>query len=206
MLLTIRHETVYHYTAALTYTIQQLRLTPRAEVQQRTLAWNIRSSGTRHPFTDAFGNLSHTLTITRPHHEVRIIAEGTVAVAPLHLGRLPQPGEFSPLVFTVPTQLTQPTVAVMDFAHRHLQAGAGNTQLLDLAQAICAAVAYQSGSTAVTSSAAMRWPWDKESARITPTCFWLAATRLAFRRATYPAISIPATPVMRKAMPGWTYG
>ncbi len=153
MLLTIRHETVYHYTAALTYTIQQLRLTPRAEVQQRTLAWNIRSSGTRHPFTDAFGNLSHTLTITRPHHEVRIIAEGTVAVAPLHLGRLPQPGEFSPLVFTVPTQLTQPTVAVMDFAHRHLQSGAGNTQLLDLAQAICAAVAYQSGSTAVTTSA-----------------------------------------------------
>ena len=29
MILTIRHETVYHYTAPLAYTIQQLRLSPR---------------------------------------------------------------------------------------------------------------------------------------------------------------------------------
>ena len=155
MLLTIRHETVYHYTAALTYTIQQLRLSPRAEAQQRTLAWHISSSGNRHPYIDAFGNLCHTLTVTKPHHEVRIIAEGTVAVTPLQQGRLPQAGEFSPLVFTVPTQLTQATAAVMDFAHKNLRAGAGSRQLLELAQAICAAVAYQSGSTAVTSSAEM---------------------------------------------------
>jgi transglutaminase-like putative cysteine protease len=153
MLLTIRHETVYHYTAALTYTIQQLRLSPRAEAQQRTLAWHISSSGNRHPYIDAFGNLSHTLTVTKPHHEVRIIAEGTVAVTPLQQGRLPQAGEFSPLVFTVPTQLTQATAAVMEFAHRNLRSGADSRQLLELAQAICAAVAYQSGSTAVTSSA-----------------------------------------------------
>ncbi|MEM4988569.1 transglutaminase family protein [Collimonas sp. H4R21] len=153
MLLTIRHETVYHYTAALTYTIQQLRLSPRAEAQQRTLAWHISSSGNRHPYIDAFGNLSHTLTVTKPHHEVRIIAEGTVAVTPLQQGRLPQAGEFSPLVFTVPTLLTQATPAVMEFAHRNLRSGADSRQLLELAQAICAAVAYQSGSTAVTSSA-----------------------------------------------------
>lgn len=153
MLLTIRHETVYRYSTALTYTIQQLRLSPRAEPQQRTLDWHITSSGVRHPFTDAFGNLSHMLTITGQHNEVRIVAEGSIAVTPLHLGRLPQAGAFSPLVFTVATQLTQPTSAIIDFAQRHLARGANGDDLLTLAQAICSAVAYQSGATHVTSSA-----------------------------------------------------
>ena len=77
MLLTIRHDTLYHYTEELTYTIQQLRLTPRPEEHQRTLNWHITSSGVRNPFTDAFGNLSHMLTITGRHNEVRIVAEGS---------------------------------------------------------------------------------------------------------------------------------
>ncbi|MGS0741152.1 transglutaminase family protein [Glaciimonas sp. GG7] len=153
MLLTIRHETVYRYTEALTYTIQQLRLTPRAESQQHTLDWQISSSGVRHPFTDAFGNLSHMLTITGQHNEVRIVAEGSVVVTPLFLGRLSQAGEFSPIVFTVATQLTQTSMAIIDFAHRYLRRSAHSDDLLTLAQAICNAVAYQSGATHVTSSA-----------------------------------------------------
>ena len=31
MMLAIRHETIYRYTAPMSYTIQQLRLTPRSE-------------------------------------------------------------------------------------------------------------------------------------------------------------------------------
>ncbi|KAF3998588.1 transglutaminase family protein [Glaciimonas immobilis] len=153
MLLTIRHETIYRYTEELTYTIQQLRLTPRAEAHQRTIDWHITSTGARHPFVDAFGNLSHMLTITIPHTYVRIVAEGTVAVTPLFLGRLPQQGTFSPFVFTVASPLTQPTSAIIAFAHKHLIKGANSNQLLALAQAICGTVAYQSGSTLVTSSA-----------------------------------------------------
>lgn len=153
MLLTIRHETVYRYTEPLTYTIQQLRLSPRAEPQQRTLDWHITSSGVHHPFTDAFGNLCHMLTITGQHNEVRIVAEGSVVVTPLHLGRLSQAGEFLPLVFTVPTLLTQPSPAIIDFAHRHLIRAADSDNLLALAAAICDTVAYQSGATLVTSSA-----------------------------------------------------
>lgn len=153
MLLTIRHETIYRYTEKLTYTIQQLRLTPRPEAHQRPLDWNITSSGVRHPFLDAFGNLSHMLTITGQHTEVRIIAEGSLAVTPLYLGRLPPTNAISPLVFTVVTPLTQATPAIIEFAHRHLLRQANSNDLIKLAQVICQAVAYQSGSTLVTSSA-----------------------------------------------------
>lgn len=153
MILSIRHETVYRYTAPVAYTIQQLRLTPRAESHQRSLTWNISTPGQRNPFTDAFGNLSHMLTITGVHNEVRIVVEGTVSVTPLYRGRLAEIGSLSPLVFTVPTHLTEPTDMVTAFAAPHLARGADSDALLALAHAIRDAVAYQSGATGVTSSA-----------------------------------------------------
>jgi transglutaminase-like putative cysteine protease len=153
MILSIRHETVYRYTAPLAYTIQQLRLTPRLESHQRSLTWTITTPGQRNPFTDAFGNLSHMLTITTPHDEVRIVVEGTVSVTPLYRGRLAEIGSLSPLIFTMPTRLTEPTVSVVDFAAPYLSPDADSDALLALAVAIRAAVAYQSGATEVTSSA-----------------------------------------------------
>jgi transglutaminase-like putative cysteine protease len=154
MKLSIRHQTVYHYTAPLTHTIQQLRLSPRKEPHQRTLSWQILTPGRRHAFIDAFGNDSHMLTISGPHDEVRITASGTVEIDPLQAGRLHQAGSLSPLVYTVPTRLTQADDAVTEFAWRHLQRGAGGHQFLALADGLAARVAYQSGATAVTTTAA----------------------------------------------------
>jgi transglutaminase-like putative cysteine protease len=154
MRLSIRHETVYRYTAPLTYTIQQLRLSPRTEPHQRTLSWHIHTSGQRNEFLDAFGNLSHMLTITGAHDEVRIVADGVVQVAPLDCGRLAEKGNLSPLVFTMPTRLTEPDDAIIDFALHYLQAGTRVSNLLALAEAIRATVAYQSGATVVTTPAA----------------------------------------------------
>jgi len=154
MLLSIRHETVYRYTAPISYTIQQLRLSPRVESQQRTLSWQIGCEGSRHAFIDAYGNLSHMLTITGLHDEVRIVAEGAVEVTPLDQGRLADNGTLSPQVFTVPTRLAAADEAVIAFAHAHLQPGARSGELLVLAEAIRSAVAYRSGATGVTSTAA----------------------------------------------------
>jgi transglutaminase-like putative cysteine protease len=154
MILSIRHETIYRYTAPLAYTIQQLRLTPRMESHQRVLTWHIATLGQRNPFTDAFGNLSHMLTITGAHDEVRIMVEGTVSVTPLPNGRLAEIGALSPLIFTVPTRLTEPTDTVADFAAKHLSRHVNSDALLSLAQAIRAELAYQSGATGVTSTAA----------------------------------------------------
>lgn len=153
MLLSIRHETVYHYTAALTYTIQQLRLSPRAEPHQQVRFWDVRTEGRRNEFLDAFGNIGHMLTITGLHDEVRILASGTVSVDALDRGRLPGISILSPLVFTVPTRLTEPDDRITEFAMRHLQAGARSTTLLSLAEAICTSVDYRTGATEVTTSA-----------------------------------------------------
>ncbi|MFD2273579.1 transglutaminase N-terminal domain-containing protein [Undibacterium arcticum] len=163
MILTIRHETVYRYTAPLAYTIQQLRLSPRSEPQQRCLAWQITTAGKLHAFTDAFGNLGHMLTITGPHDEVRIEVEGVVDVSSPERGRLQDQNGLSPLLFTTPTPLTAPTANIRDFAAHYLPGtrlptldgvqSVRSDDLLKLADAICAAVAYQGGATVVTTSA-----------------------------------------------------
>lgn len=154
MQLAIRHETVYRYTAPLRYTIQQLRLSPRAEPHQRTLSWQIDTAGRRNEFVDAFGNLSHILTITGKHDEVRIVAGGTVNITPLDRGRLVDENKLSPLVFTVPTRLAEPNADIIDYAHRHFRPNADSNGLLALAEAIRGTVAYRSGATVVTTVAA----------------------------------------------------
>lgn len=154
MRLSIRHETVYRYTAPLSYTIQQLRLTPRAEPHQRLLAWQINSPGERHEFLDAFGNLSHMMTITGAHQDVRVVATGRVELTPLDRGRLITPETLSPLVFTVPTRLSETDPAIDAFAREHLASPARGNDLLALAEAIKGTVRYQSGATVVTTPAA----------------------------------------------------
>lgn len=154
MKLAISHTTVYRYTAPQTYTIQQLRLTPRKEPHQQVLSWQVTSPGQRHALIDAFGNESHMLTISGPHEEVRISASGVVEVERPANGRLTDPGPLSPLVFTVPTRLTQPDDAIIEFASRHLPARPDSRQLLALADALAGMVTYQPGATVVSTTAA----------------------------------------------------
>jgi transglutaminase-like putative cysteine protease len=153
MLLAIRHETVYRYTAPLGYTIQQLRLSPRLEAHQHVRSWQVTAPGRMQAFVDAFDNQSHMLTLSGRHDEVRIVAEGAVEVSLLDRGRLTDRGAFSPLIFTVPTRLTETSDEIATFAARHLASGVRSDGLLKLAEAICGSVAYTSGATAVTSTA-----------------------------------------------------
>lgn len=156
MQLSIKHQTVYRYTAPLAYTIQQLRLTPRIESHQRALSWHMHTSGHRHAYTDAYGNLCHTLTISGQHHEVSIVVHGLVETFTPYLGRLMDAEALSPLVFTVATHLTEPTAAILDFVQRILPPTTEmqTSHLLSLAEHIRGSVAYQSGATIVTTSAA----------------------------------------------------
>jgi transglutaminase-like putative cysteine protease len=152
--LTIRHETVYRYSVPLRYTIQQLRLWPRAEPHQRMVSWHVTAPGHRHEFIDAFGNRSEIMTISGPHDEVRLIAGGTVVIEPLKQGRLSSDDLVSPLVFSVATPLTEGTPEVQEFAAKYLSPSAQSSKLLALAEAIRDTVAYQTGATHVTSTAA----------------------------------------------------
>ena len=155
MLLAIRHETIYRYTASQAYSIQQLHMTPRVEVQQVVQAWQLSTPGHCHAYTDCFDNPSHMLTLNEPHGSVAIVARGVVATTALPGARL-APDEFSPLIFTVPTRLTAPGAPVLEFAASALPGRprhAGTRDLIGLAERIVGAVAYQSGATNVVSTA-----------------------------------------------------
>ena len=155
MQLLIQHQTTYRYSLASTYTIQQLRLTPRAESHQRIVEWRLQTAGSKQPFLDAYGNQSHMLTTSGLHSEVNIVAEGVVDVSAPPYGRITDAEQFSPLVFTVATRLTESSPAITAFAQQHLPqiGGTGSRALLALAEQIQQAVAYRSGTTIVTSTA-----------------------------------------------------
>ena len=155
MQLSIRHETLYRYTVAQAYSIQQLHLTPRAEPQQHVLSWHISTPGHCSAYADAYGNLSHMLTLNEPHESVRIVVEGVIATTRLNDGRLLAEDNLSPLVFTVSTRLTEPAAALEELAARVLpRTQASTADLMDLAGHIHGAIAYQSGATDVFTTAA----------------------------------------------------
>jgi transglutaminase-like putative cysteine protease len=155
MHLSIRHETIYTYTAPQAYSIQQLHISPRAEAQQTVSSWRIHTPGHCHAYTDAYSNPSHMLTLNEPHDAVSIVAEGIVATTLLSGGRLDS-DDLPPLVFTVPTRLTIPTEPIVALAASCLPECAertGTADLLKLAEHIFGAVAYRSGATDVFSTA-----------------------------------------------------
>ena len=154
MQLSILHRTHYRYAAPVSYSIQQLRLTPRDEPHQRTLRWKVKTPVQATAARDAYGNLVHTLTLTRAHEEVEIEARGEVEVDALHEGRLGEAaGAPPPLSYLAHTPLTAPDDALRDFAARHLSSSTRHA-LLDLAHAIAGTIAYLPGTTEVTSTAA----------------------------------------------------
>lgn len=151
--LSIRHETLYRYERPVGYTLQLLRLTPRTEHHQRIQQWHITSQGKRQSSIDAFGNSSDMLTMAFPHQEIRIIASGLVEVQSPDRGRVPDNALISPLAFTVPSRLTDPTETIREFSGRHLSTHSRSSQFIELAEAICSEVSYQSGATATESAA-----------------------------------------------------
>lgn len=152
MLLSILHRTAYSYTAPVYYSIQQLRLTPRTEPHQRTLRWRLNAPGSLTATIDAYGNTTHTLTLTEAHGNVLIEARGEVEVDPLVEGRLEEPeAGVPPRSFLASTPLTEADAAVADFAQRLRSLDAGG--LLAFANEVCDAVDYQAGTTEVTSTA-----------------------------------------------------
>ncbi len=154
MILSIRHETTYRYTEPVGYSIQHLRLTPRAEPHQHVLHWNIDVAAAKQPLVDAYGNASHIVTYTQPHTEIRIIVAGKVDISAPENGRIIDDGALSPLVFTVPTHLTQPDEAILALSARTLTASPRGSDLISLAETINNSITYETGATAVTSTAA----------------------------------------------------
>ena len=160
MRLAIEHETVYTYSAPVSYTIQVLRLTPRSNAQQRVVEWKIDSPGRRHRHADAYGNLTHTLVVNTLHSALRVAVRGLVDLTPLPDGRLAAEeravdGALPREVFRTATPMTEADDEVAAFARQALPQGLRTPEdALRLASAICERVAYVSGATDVATAAA----------------------------------------------------
>jgi transglutaminase-like putative cysteine protease len=150
----IRHETRYRYERPVKYSVQSLHLTPRRDLSQRALAWNIVAPGRRLEQIDAYGNISHLLTIEEPHREIRIVVHGVVETADSD-ARLDD-GPLSPLAYLAPTQLTLPNEDLKAFAQCALaQVTEPRQRAQALAEAVFGAVRYRSGTSDVQDSAAV---------------------------------------------------
>ncbi len=156
MRLTIDHETTYRYDRPVPYSIQSLRLTPQAYDGQLVRSWSVKAStgGLMHSFVDSFGNLTHTLVVDRPHHELTIRVRGKVDT--LDTGGLvagtSEP--FPPLFYLRETELTRSDGAIRALAGvARSDAEDDVTCLHRMMNAVRDAIAYKTGETDSTTTA-----------------------------------------------------
>jgi transglutaminase-like putative cysteine protease len=150
----IRHETRYRYERPVKYSVQSLHLTPRRDPSQRALTWTINAPGRRLEQVDAYGNISHLLTIDEPHREIQIVVHGVVETVDSE-GRQDD-GPLSPLAYLAPTKLTAPNDDLKAFAQSTLnKVTEPRARAQALADAVFDAVRYKPGTSDVQDSAAV---------------------------------------------------
>jgi transglutaminase-like putative cysteine protease len=154
MKLHILHRTEYQYAAPASYSIQILKLTPRREVTQRTLNWQLDTPKRCVEQTDAFGNVMHVLTLEGPHEGIVIQAAGVVETDARADGSLP-PDEFiSSLAYLPATPLTAADESMRRWAAAVLTGRTADRETAQrLMEAVTARVDYRTGSSQVSDSA-----------------------------------------------------
>jgi transglutaminase-like putative cysteine protease len=149
----ISHRTTYRYQEPVKYTAQTLRLTPRRDGEQHTLAWSIQAPGRRAEQVDAHGNITHLLTLEEPHREISIVVSGVVEITRAR-DIVREQGTLSPLAYLAPTALTAASDGIVALARAHLEGHAPLRQrLYELAKGVSARIRYQKGTTTVEDSA-----------------------------------------------------
>lgn len=146
MRLNIQHQTQYVYSEVVTYTIQQLRLTPQNGFGQHVRHWDIKVNGQLHEFDDTFGNIAHTLVIDNPHQELYIAVSGEVETGAADLTQhqhLPMP------IYLRETELTTPSAAMIAFTQQFKA-----KPLEDMMHALRDTMQYLKGATKVDTTAA----------------------------------------------------
>jgi transglutaminase-like putative cysteine protease len=159
MLLDIRHETLYRYAVPASYSLQCMRLTPRADGGQRVLNWKIEVPGRRWSQIDAYGNLVHVSSLVEKHGEIRVLAQGQVETLDERGVLLAHDLAVPPLAFALPTSLSTPDAAIEALSTQVLGNAqgpqqAGSEALQALVDAIYRQVSYVQGVTDVHATAA----------------------------------------------------
>jgi transglutaminase-like putative cysteine protease len=106
MRLTIQHETRYRFNLPAQHSIQYLRLTPRPDLSQAVVAWQVSTPGQMHRWIDGFGNTAHVAVHNGTHGEVSVLVRGEIETFDTH-GVLPSDDGLPPRMFLRPTPYTQ---------------------------------------------------------------------------------------------------
>jgi len=155
MLLNIRHETSCRYDQPVSRSIQQLRLTPRVEPSQHAISWRISAPGQRRQLTDAYGNVSHLLTLDQLHREISIVVEGLVETVDEGAHLLHADDLVSPLTYLGETRLTHADEAIRSFSRQRLDNGHDRFRaLMDFLPMIGERIAYDAAAAQTELTAA----------------------------------------------------
>jgi transglutaminase-like putative cysteine protease len=153
MQLAVTHTTHYHYHAQVQRSTQIIRLTPMNCARQRVIDWQIDLPRKTLSHLDAFDNITHLLTLERPHQDIPIVARGRVEVADADEGE--PAGKLNPRTFLRETALVQTDEHLRAYA----QAFAAPVKsrplfaLTDLMHAVLDAMPYKKGVTSVEFTA-----------------------------------------------------
>ncbi|MBQ1784319.1 MAG: transglutaminase family protein [Gammaproteobacteria bacterium] len=112
MKLSIEHVTHYQYDAAVSHSVQYLRLTPKPSARQQVVSWQLDTPQRSQTLTDGFGNILDVLTLDMPHQSLQIRACGEVIIS---LDDQAEPEPVAPAVFLRPTPLTLVGPALQGF-------------------------------------------------------------------------------------------
>lgn len=153
MKIAIDHTTRYVYEAPVRYSTQYLRMVPPSTRRQRVLEWRLETPGTPLELRDGYGNILHVLTIDKPTSEIVIRSAGVVETSTA-VDDEAEEAKLSPLVFLRPTALTRPEGPLADFAEQYRRRAGTLSGLRDLAEGVLSKLPFQSGITAVHSTAA----------------------------------------------------
>jgi transglutaminase-like putative cysteine protease len=154
MLLSVVHATAYRYAEPVSRSTQYIRLTPYPSPRQRTVRWDLRLPVPAVMLRDAFDNITHVLTLDRPHQEIQLVASGEVEVEDVDNGE--PAGRVNPQVFLRTTRLTEPDDALREFVEP-MRAMIRSRPLIgtsDLMSAILERMPYEKGHTSVEFTAA----------------------------------------------------
>lgn len=153
----IRHATDYEYSEPVLGTVQYLRLTPRSGPSQTVHTWRVTCRGAAlSEWTDHFGNICHTMVLTRPRDRLALDVVGEVQTLETS-GVLPfGTTALSPDVYLRETSYTVPDPRLRKFAGKFRAAMRKDViaGLHDLMMAINDAVEYSEGETDVKTTAA----------------------------------------------------
>lgn len=157
MRIQLRHKTDYEYAQPVLGAVQYLRLTPRSGPSQTVNRWRVTCQGaTLSEWTDHFGNICHSLVLTRPRERLSLDVSGDVTtietngVIPPGLTALPPP------VFLRATPYTAPDTRLRKYAQGFRAAFKADqiAGLHELMLAVNRDVAYGNGDTDVHTTAA----------------------------------------------------